>query len=106
MPKLLFGGGTIGKGAFSTAKETDTLLDVLKASEINYIDTAAVYPPSDPGMSERLIGATRAGEQGFTIDTKIKVTGQGPGEGSLRRAAIDESVAKSLKVLNVDQVRC
>ena len=104
MPALLFGCATIGN-SFSAAENMSALFDTLKACRINYLDTAAVYPPSNPGGSERLIGAAKAAEKGFTIHTKIKVRGDDPGHGSLKKEAINESVANSLEVLGVDQVR-
>lgn len=105
MPIIYFGGGTIGEGAFSTPHDVKGLLDVLQSCKIEHIDTAGRYPGSAPGESERLIGAANAAERGFTIDTKILVTGKGPGQGSLTKSAIDESLTRSLKVLGVDQVR-
>lgn len=104
MPKLIFGGGTIGDGMLSTVEDIDSLLEVLQASKIEAIDTAPVYPGVIPGASERLLGAAKAAERGFVIDTKVKVTGDGPGQGSLTKDAINESVSRSLETLGENQV--
>jgi len=104
MPLLYFGGGTIGAGTFSTLDNTRALLDLLYDSGITHIDTAGVYPATAPGASEYLLGAANAAGRGFTIDTKIKVTGEGPGQGSLKTEAIDRSLATSLNALHVAKV--
>ena len=104
MPVLLLGCATIGN-AFSAAENMGALFDTLKACRINCLDTAAVYPPSDPGVSGRLIGAAKAAEKGFTIHTKIERRGDDPGHGSLKKDASNESVANSLEVLGVGQDR-
>jgi len=104
MPVLYFGGGTIGAGAFSTLDSTGALLDLLHASGITHIDTAGVYPATAPGASEYLLGAANVASRGFTVDTKIKVTGEGPGQGSLKTEAIDRSLATSLSALRVAKV--
>lgn len=105
MPRLCFGGGTVGEGTFSTPEAASALLDCLQANNVRYIDTASVYPATAPGASEHLIGVANAAGQGFTIDTKIKVKGNGPGQGSLKKEAIEQSLASSLNELRVAQVR-
>lgn len=102
---LHFGGGTVGEGAFATTDDTSKLLDTLAQCKIDHIDTASVYPPSAPGASEQLIGTAKAAQRGFVLDTKIKVLGDGPGQGSLTKKAIEESLTRSLTTLGVDQVR-
>ena len=94
----------IGDGRFSTVEDIDNLLEVLQASRIESIDTAPVYPGTAPGTSERLLGEAKAAEKGFVIDTKVKVTGEGPGQGSLTKDAINESVSRSLETLGVNEV--
>ncbi|KAL9002192.1 MAG: hypothetical protein Q9188_004862 [Gyalolechia gomerana] len=109
MPVLHFGGGTIGEGRFATVEDVSALLDTLTTSGIKTIDTAPVYPLSEHGASERLLGAAKAFPRGFTLNTKIMVTGDGPGQGSLRREAIDQSIQRSLTTLgvpNVDVLYC
>lgn len=107
MPNLHFGGGTIGEGAFATPENVNQLMNVLQSCHINRIDTTAVYPGTSPGESQRLLGAVKAAESGFSIDTKILVNlGEGhPGQGSLRRTAIRESLAASLEALDIPEVR-
>lgn len=104
-PTLYFGGGTVGEGQFSTPSTVTTLLSVLHKDGIVHIDTAPVYPGSAPGSSEHLFGAAGAATQGFTLCTKIKVTGEGPGKGSLTEEAIERSLKGSLNALGVDEVR-
>ena len=101
---LQFGGGTVGEGAFSTTDDTSKLLDTLAQCKINHIDTASVYPASAPGASEQLIGTAKAAQRGFVLNTKIKVIGDGPGQGSLTEEAIEDSLTRSLTTLGVDQV--
>lgn len=101
---LHFGGGTIGEGAFATTDDTRKLLDTLAQCKIDHIDTAGVYPASAPGASEQLLGTAKAAQRGFVLDTKIKVTGDGPGQRSLTKEAIEESLTRSLTTLGVDQV--
>lgn len=105
MPVLHFGGGTIGEGRFATVEDVSALLDMLTTSGIKTIDTAPVYPLSELGASERLLGAAKAFPRGFTLNTKILVTGDGPGQGSLTTEAIDQSIRRSLTTLGVPSVR-
>ncbi|KAL9011348.1 MAG: hypothetical protein Q9173_003799 [Seirophora scorigena] len=105
MPVIQFGGGNVGEGAFATVEDVVALLDTLDACGIKEIDTAGVYPISSFGASERLLGAANAPNRGFIVNTKIMVTGEGPGQGSLRKKAIDESLRRSLTTLCVPNVR-
>ncbi|AEO64699.1 uncharacterized protein THITE_2110991 [Thermothielavioides terrestris NRRL 8126] len=91
-PILIFGGGWIGK-EFGSREEVSDLLKTLQARGITRLDTAARYPPTDPGASERLLGEAGAPSRGFTIDTKVLCSGDG--SGSLEPAAIEESVKAS-----------
>lgn len=104
MPAIHFGGGTLGEGAFATVEDVGALLDTLATCGIKAVDTAGVYPSSAPGASERLLGAAKAADRGFTLNTKILVTGVGPGQGSLRKEAVDESLKRSLTTLGVPKV--
>lgn len=101
-PNTLFGGALIGT-SFTTLDQVQELLDLLKTLGINRIDTAARYSPTAPGSSERLLGDTRAAEQGFTIDTKINTAGD-DGAGSLTAAAIQKSLEESLSRLKTGKV--
>lgn len=104
MPSLQFGGGTVGEGAFSTPESITDLLETLTSCKINHIDTAPVYTATSPGASERLLGTAKLTDRGFNVNTKIKVTGDGPGQGSLRKEAIDQSLSASLTALGVVKV--
>ena len=98
---LVFGGATIGD-KFRTAEEVDTLLNQLSLLGIHRIDTAAKYPPKEPGLSEKLLGELKAAERGFFIDTKISCNADG--KGSLTANAIEASLSQSLKSLGVAKV--
>ncbi|KAL9597714.1 MAG: hypothetical protein Q9219_004971 [cf. Caloplaca sp. 3 TL-2023] len=104
MPILYFGGGTVGTGAFSTPEAVNDLLGFLKTANIKHIDSAGIYPAGDPGAAERLLGLADTAGQGFIIDTKVKVTGDGPGQGSLTKEAIETSLTTSLSSLGVASV--
>lgn len=101
-PRLIFGAMTVGS-SFATVEEVTSLLQVLKNLGIKYIDTAPVYPIQSTGACEPLLGRADVQGKGFTIDTKVDVTG--PIKGSLREAAIDASLKKSLRCLGVPKVR-
>ncbi len=101
-PKLIFGAGHLGM-SFSTTAETGELLDYLKSQNIQHIDTARRYPGPKPGLSEKLLGESKAAESGFIIDTKINIPATGP-NGSLTREKILESMADSSAALGVTQV--
>jgi aryl-alcohol dehydrogenase-like predicted oxidoreductase len=94
---LIFGGSTIGDGAYTTPEAVDSLLKLAKSLGIHEIDTAALYPVgvSPMGESERLLGEVGAGNQGFTIDTKILIPSR-DANGTLEAGKIEDSVAKSL----------
>jgi aflatoxin B1 aldehyde reductase len=95
-PQLIFGGLNIGSGGFNNKQDVLELLNKLPSVGLKRIDTAATYPNTCPGASERLIGKCSAGDRGFVIDTKILVRGEAP----LRADAINASIAESLKNLD------
>lgn len=64
------------------------------------LDTAALYPPTDVGASERLIGQADAAAQGFTMNTKIFAPGFDAGH-TLTSAAVEISVNTSYERLNL-----
>jgi aflatoxin B1 aldehyde reductase len=96
-------GGAMIDTSFSTPEQVRSLLDQLKTLGADRIDTAARYSPAAPGSSERLLGETRAAEQGFTIDTKIN-TVSGDGAGTLTATAIEKSLEESLSRLHMSKV--
>ncbi|EIN06754.1 aldehyde reductase [Punctularia strigosozonata HHB-11173 SS5] len=98
---LIFGGANIGE-RFTTVEEVSSVLSKLKEKGIIRIDTAARYPPTNPGASEKLIGEAHAAQLGFVIDTKVNVAGDG--RGSLSAEAIAKSIEESLGRLGVDKV--
>ena len=100
-PELIFGCASLGK-SFTTKEEVEKLGEALQHAHISRIDTAARYPPTSPGTSEKLIGEANLGET-FTIDTKVMVSGDG--SGSLTATNISNSLENSLKSLGVTKVR-
>ncbi|OJD36445.1 aldehyde reductase [Diplodia corticola] len=101
-PALIFGGASIGS-AYTTPEAVADLLATLKSLGIQRIDTAARYPPTSPGTSERLLGEAAAARQGFTIDTKVLASGDG--SGNLTPAAIDDSVQQSYSRLQMGDAK-
>ena len=101
-PELIYGAGHLGI-TFPSTTETTELLDYLKTQSIRHIDTARRYPGPKPGLSEKLLGDSKAVEAGFVVDTKINIPASGP-NGSLTREKILKSVAESLEILRVKQV--
>ena len=101
-PHLVFGGAAIGS-TYLTIDAVSELLVALKNQGIEHIDSAARYPPTDPGQSEHLLGEANAAHAGFNVDTKISV--EGDGSGSLTAAAIALSLQGSLERLKVTKVR-
>lgn len=88
-PTTLFGGALIGT-SFTTPEQVHELLDPLISLGIGSIDNAARYSPTALRSSERLLGETRAAEQGFIIDIKIN-TSNGDGAGTQTASAIETS---------------
>ncbi|KAJ7451676.1 NADP-dependent oxidoreductase domain-containing protein [Mycena latifolia] len=95
-PTLIFGGGPIGS-TYATAESVSEILSALKALGINRIDTAARYPQTNPGESERLLGQVGAVAQGFVVDTKILVSDDP--SGSLEPVAVGNSLRESCERL-------
>lgn len=100
-PAFIFGGASIGS-AYTTPEAVTELLSTLKSLGVRRIDTAARYPPTSPGTSERLLGEAGAAREGFVIDTKV--LGSGDGSGNLTPAAIDKSVHESYQRLKMEDV--
>lgn len=103
-PQLVFGTGVLGMDdtEFQDADSVAKLLNTLKQLGINRLDTAARYPPFNPGKSEQLIGEANALSDAFTIDTKV-YTEVGDGSGDLTSAATQKSVDGSLERLRRPQ---
>ncbi|KAF1988959.1 Aldo/keto reductase [Aulographum hederae CBS 113979] len=101
------GGGHFNPDNNPTPSSITALLDELQSLGIKHIDTAAVYPSAQPGLSETLLGQVKASER-FTIDTKIMVKphGVGSADGELTRDSIRASVQTSLERLGVSSVNC
>ena len=97
MPELIFGCASIGK-SYTSKADVEELTLTLKHGNIHRLDTAARYPPTSPGLSEKLLGEARAGDS-FTIDTKILIAGDG--RGHLTEDGIGKSIAQSYESLKL-----
>ena len=100
-PTPIFGTSNVGI-AYLTAESVAELATVLQAAGISRIDTAARYPASIPGQSEKLLGESNVLAY-FTIDTKVKLVNT-DAKGSLTAAAIDASIVEQFGRLKVDHV--
>lgn len=104
-PQLVFGTGVLGMDGmdFQTGESVKRLLQTLQELGITRLDTAARYPPFNPGKSEELLGASLSKfTTTFIVDTKV-YTEVGDGSGDLTRAAIQKSVDGSLQRLQRPQ---
>ncbi|PVI05737.1 putative aldo/keto reductase [Periconia macrospinosa] len=100
-PQLIFGCGGLGN-EFVGEEATKELLGVLKELGVERLDTAGLYPPTDIGASQRLLGQARAAQQGFTIDTKVLISLTGF-QGTLEPEKIASSAATSLEALKFSE---
>ncbi|KAF2198783.1 Aldo/keto reductase [Delitschia confertaspora ATCC 74209] len=98
-PSLLMGCGGLGP---IWSQDPSKLAEDFKRARITGIDCAARYPADNPGGSEKRLGECKLHEEGFAIDTKILIMGNG--DGSLSEGKIIESVERSLKMLGVDKL--
>jgi len=83
--------------SFQDVDSIRQLLNALKDLGVTHLDTAARYPPNNPGLSERLLGEAGAGD--FVVDTKILTDTRTDGSGDLAFEAMNKSVGNSLKSL-------
>jgi len=102
-PKLIFGTATFGMdgSSFADAASVRQLLTKLQALNISHLDTAARYPPLNPGRSEELIGGAidMGKDLGFEVDTKLYTDTKTDGGGDLERERMERSVEESLRRL-------
>ena len=101
-PQLIFGTASFGMDMteFQDAESVQELLGTLKELGISRLDSAARYPPMNPGRSEELIGEAQKLSSGFQIDTKVYTDTQTDGSGDLSVEAVEKSVGDSLKRLH------
>jgi len=100
-PQLIFGCGGLGN-EFIGKDAVAELLQVLKEAGIGRLDTAGLYPPTDIGASQRLLGEAGAAKLGFTIDTKVLISMRGF-SGTLRPEKIEESLQESIRALQFEE---
>ncbi|KHN93734.1 NADP-dependent oxidoreductase domain protein [Metarhizium album ARSEF 1941] len=98
-PEMIFGCGGLGN-EFVGEKAVEELLQTLKEAGVHRLDTAALYPPTDIGASQRLLGQVGAARMGFTIDTKVMISMTGF-QGTLQPEKIAKSAAESREALRL-----
>ncbi|KAJ8128348.1 hypothetical protein O1611_g5286 [Lasiodiplodia mahajangana] len=100
-PQIIFGTGGLGMDmtAFQDADSVKNLLQTIRGLGISHLDTAARYPPLNPGRSEQLLGEAGDLSRDFVVDTKVYTDTRTDGSGELTRAAISKSVDESLQRL-------
>ncbi|KAJ5248566.1 Aldo/keto reductase [Penicillium chermesinum] len=89
--------GTQGFGGAWTESNVSELIARLESANLKHYDTASLYPLTNPGGSERLLGSIRKPD--FVIDTKILYRPE-----ALRKEKMEESLRGSLKNLGVEKV--
>ncbi|KAJ6150680.1 Aldo/keto reductase [Penicillium chermesinum] len=89
--------GTQGFGGAWTESNVSELIARLESANLKRYDTASLYPLTNPGGSERLLGSIRKPD--FVIDTKILYRPE-----ALRKEKMEESLRGSLKNLGVEKV--
>lgn len=92
-PQLIFGCGGLGN-EFVGEEAVAELLQTLKEAGVGRLDTAALYPPTDIGASQRLLGQAGAAKMEFLIDTKVKIS-LTSFKGTLEPEKIAKSAAES-----------
>lgn len=102
-PDLIYGCATIGH-SFKTELEVSSLLHTINSNGITRLDTAARYPPTAPGLSQKLLGEASASKKGFQIDTKINIPPGTTPDGHLSASAIQKSADESLVSLDLDTI--
>ena len=104
-PTLIYGTATFGMDltGFQTTHEVEKMLQALKKVGITHLDTAARYPPLNPGRSEQLLGEAAELTHTFVIDTKIKAD-LSDTSGSLAKEAMEKSVNESFDRLKLQKV--
>ncbi|KAJ8110208.1 hypothetical protein ONZ43_g5932 [Nemania bipapillata] len=100
-PQMIFGTGGLGMDLteFQDVESVKAALQVFKGLGITRLDTAARYPPLNPGKSEQLLGEALELSRDFAVDTKVYTDTKTNGGGDLTRTAIAKSVDASLKRL-------
>ncbi|KAI0479892.1 Aldo/keto reductase [Xylaria cf. heliscus] len=100
-PSIIAGGGTWGHNVDATEVQRQ-LADLKNSAGVKQIDTAALYPFSNPTKSETIIGDGLYGQNGFLIDTKIMWFNGG--KGTLTKENIPKSVDESLARLKIEKI--
>jgi hypothetical protein len=95
-PRYVFGAQ--GFGVAWTDDNVDHLMKSLKEAGIRQFDTAALYPATNPGLSEELLGTKKPDDA--LIDTKILFIG----DDSLSFKNMGASIKASLERLQVKKV--
>ncbi|KAK8103056.1 Aflatoxin B1 aldehyde reductase member 3 [Apiospora sp. TS-2023a] len=99
-PQLIFGGAGLGDD-YKTLEDVQDILGLARSHGINEVDTAALYPITNMGLSEKLLGEFKAIPKGFAVDTKILVLSK-EANGTLEPDKIRTSLDNSRKSLQLD----
>ncbi|KAI1819275.1 Aldo/keto reductase [Xylaria intraflava] len=99
-PRIVAGSGTWGHNV--DAIEAQRQMNDLKTIGVQEIDTAALYPFSNPTVAEQIIGDSGLSHEGFLIDTKIMWFNIG--KGTLTNENIPKSIDESLTRLKLKKV--
>ena len=99
-PQVLFGCASVGQ-SYASREDVERLLSTLQSVGVNHLDTAARYPPTSPGQSEKLLGEAQAARS-FAVDTKVLVYGDG--RGTLTEEQIGKSIKQSYESLGSSKV--
>lgn len=97
--QLIFGCGGLGE-EFIGEEAVAELLQTLKEAGIVQLDTAALYPPTHVGASQRLLGQVGAAQMGFSIDTKVLISMKNF-KGTLHPDKIAKSITESHESLQL-----
>lgn len=92
-PQLIFGCGGLGE-EFVGEEAVAEILQTLKEAGIVRLDTAALYPPTNVGASQRLLGQVGAAQMRFSIDTKVLISMKNF-KGTLHPDKIAKSITES-----------
>ena len=93
--KIIFGTATATNPPYDNFEYMGKALDILQAHNVDALDSAQLYAPS-----EKVLGEAKAGDR-FSIDTKWAA---GIRPGGANKEDIIKSATTSIQALNVKQV--
>lgn len=98
--------GGLEYGGRVSEEESINIIHEAHELGVNFIDSAAVYPSSNKGASERAIGkAIKDARNEYVVGSKVYgTTGNGPNDSGLSRKHIMDSLEQTLRNLDSDYV--